>query len=83
MPKIRPWGWMITFIKRPTWWLKFLRVKGQTSYQSHKNRTEYHIGISKVLPGEKHRMSHGFFIEFATGKPEEEDIIRYEDEYGR
>jgi hypothetical protein len=74
---------MITLINRPKWWLKILRVKGQTSYQSHKNRTEYHLGISKVLPNERHRMSHGWFIEVATGRPEEDDITRFEDEYGR
>jgi len=79
----RPWGWMITLFKTRNFWIKVLRVKGQTSYQSHKNRTEYHFGFSKVLPDEKHRMSHGIFLEIATGKPEEEDIIRYEDEYGR
>lgn len=74
---------MLTLLKTKRFWLKFLRVTGQTSYQSHANRTEYHIGVSKVLPGEKHRISHGFFIEIANGQPEEEDITRYEDTYGR
>lgn len=79
----RPWGWMIKFIHTKKFWLKFIRVKGQTSYQSHKHRTEYHVGVCVVKPGEKHRMSRGWFIEVATGDPDEDDIIRYEDNYDR
>lgn len=79
----RPWGWMIKFIHTKKFWIKLLRVKGQTSYQSHKNRTEYHIGICRVDPGDKHRMSHGWFIEIATGRPNENDIERFEDKYDR
>jgi len=51
--------------------------------QSHANRTEYHFGFYKVNPGEKHRMQHGLFLEIATGRPEESDIVRYEDDYKR
>ena len=78
-----PWGGMWKLIHLPNFWLKIIRVKGRTSLQSHKNRTEYHFGWYKVNPGEKHRMQHGLFLEIATGKPEEFDIVRYEDDYGR
>jgi len=74
---------MVKFISTKKFWLKFIRVKGQTSYQSHQERTGYHIGISKVLPGDKHRMTRGFYIELAFGRPREEDIERFEDSYGR
>lgn len=63
--------------------VKFLFVKGRTSYQSHKHRDEWHFGLYKVKAGEKHRMQHGVFLELALGKPKESDIIRYEDDYGR
>ena len=79
----RPWGWMVKLISLPKFWLKIIRVKGRTSLQSHNDRTEYHFGFYKVNPGEKHRMQHGIFLELALGKPREEDIIRYEDDYGR
>jgi len=67
----------------PKFWLKFLWVRDRTSLQSHNNRTEYHLGIYKVKPGEKHRMQHGIFLELAVGRPEEGDVIRYEDDFNR
>lgn len=78
-----PWGRMWRFISFPGFWAKIIWVRGRTSLQSHANRTEYHFGFYKVNPGEKHRMQHGLFLEIATGKPEESDIIRYEDDYKR
>lgn len=74
---------MLTLLRTRWFWLKFLSVKGSTSYQSHQNRTELHLGFSRVDPGVKHRMSRGAFLEFAFGKPTEEDITRFEDNYGR
>ena len=67
----------------PNLWLKFLRVNGRTSLQSHKNRTEYWIGFMKVNPKEKHRLNRGMYFELATGNPREDDITRYEDDYNR
>lgn len=78
-----PWGRMWRFISFPKFWAKIIWVRGRTSLQSHNNRTEYHFGFYKVNPGEKHRMQHGLFLEIATGKPEESDIVRYEDDYKR
>ena len=75
--------WMVTILQGKSFWVKFLRVKGRTSLQSHSKRTEWHFGLYKVPIGEKHRIAHGWFIELATGTPTEEDIIRYEDDYGR
>ena len=74
---------MWRLISMPHFWLKVIWVRGRTSLQSHNNRTEYHFDLYKVLPREKHRMQRGLFLEIATGKPEESDIIRYEDDYGR
>lgn len=80
-----PWGWMITLFKTRKMWLKIIHVKKdhRTSLQYHNNRTEYHFGLTKIPPGTKHRMEHGIYIELATGEPEEKDIIRLEDDYGR
>jgi cytidyltransferase-like protein len=79
----RPWGYMVTLFKTKSMWVKFIHAKGRLSLQNHKNRTEYHLGFTKVLPGEKHRLQRGMFFELATGKPTEEDIVRYEDDYNR
>ena len=74
---------MVKLWHSKSFWVKFLRVKGRTSLQSHSYRTEWHFGLYKVNPGEKHRMQHGWFVEVAVGQPHEEDIIRYEDDYKR
>lgn len=74
---------MFTLLKGKGFWFKFLFVKGRTSLQSHKKRDEWVVGLYKVKRGEKHRMSHGVFLELALGECEESDIIRYEDDYER
>lgn len=74
---------MITLLKGKGFWLKFLFVKGRTSLQSHRNRDEWVLGVYKVRKGEVHRMSHGMFFEVALGECSEDDITRYEDDYGR
>ncbi len=78
-----PWGWWAKLFGSPHFWIKVIWARGRTSLQSHNRRTEYHFGFYKVLPGEKHRMQRGLFLEIATGRPEESDIVRYEDDYGR
>ena len=79
----KPWGFFITLLKGKNFWFKFLRVRGRTSLQRHKLRTEWHFGFYRVDPGDVHRMQHGYFFEFAYGNPREEDIERLEDDYGR
>lgn len=85
----RPWGWMIKLWHSKRLWIKFISVSTRTSLQSHKNREEYHIRLPQlwkskfVSTGEKHRMTKGWYLEVATGVPEETDIIRYEDDFGR
>jgi hypothetical protein len=77
---------MITLVQTKHFWLKFIFVRGRTSLQSHERRTEYHLslrGIIKIMPQERHRMERGMYIEVATGEPLEEDIKRFEDDYGR
>ena len=78
-----PWGRMWKLVATRRFWIKLIWAQGRLSLQSHEHRTEYHFGFYKVLPNEKHRLQHGVFIEIATGNPREEDIIRYEDDYGR
>ena len=66
--------------------MKIILVKGRTSLQSHKRRTEYHISIKsikRITPNQIHRMTKGLYVELAFGLPHEEDITRYEDDYGR
>ncbi len=83
MLDIRPWGWMVRVISNRYFWVKVLRVKTRTSLQKHKDRTEWHLGLYKVLPGDVHRMQRGVFVEVAYGRPVEADIERLEDDYGR
>ncbi|GMQ95539.1 MAG: hypothetical protein BMS9Abin13_658 [Patescibacteria group bacterium] len=86
MLTVRPWGKMWKLIHTKHFWLKVILVKGRTSLQSHEYRTEYHIsirGIKKIKKRKKHRMEKGLYIEIATGRPDEDDIVRYEDDYGR
>lgn len=79
----RPWGVMYKLIHTKRFWLKLIKVHGRTSLQSHKQRSEYWIGITKIKKNVKHRLLPGWYIELAFGSPKEEDIIRYEDDYGR
>jgi hypothetical protein len=74
---------MIKLFHTKRFWLKFLRVRGRTSLQSHARRSEWHFGLYKVNPEEKHRMQHGWFLELALGEPDENDIVRYTDDYNR
>lgn len=90
MRQKRPWGWFVTLIKRPTWWLKFLYVSGRTSLQYHNDRAEYVFGIrptklvfTRIKPWQEHRMENGIYFEVATGKPSEDDIVRIQDDYNR
>lgn len=76
---------MVKLIHTKRFWLKCIVVRGRTSLQSHKERTEYHLcirGIKKIVPGELHRMTRGIYLELAVGSPQEEDIVRQE-EIGR
>lgn len=83
MTMIRPWGkmWKLWHGKRT--WMKIIHVHGRTSLQSHRHRTEWHLGFYKVAPHEKHRLIPGVYLEFVHGKPDEDDIVRHEDDYGR
>lgn len=85
----RPWGKMWTLFYDHRFWIKYIFVLGRTSLQSHGLRKELHIKIDypfyiRYIPKwKKHRMEKGRYIEFAWGYPMEEDITRYEDDYGR
>ena len=82
----RPWGSMLKVIHTRRMWIKIIKVNGRTSLQSHNHRIEYHFsirGIKKVMSKEIHRMEKGLYLELAIGYPEENDIHRYEDDYGR
>ncbi len=74
--------WKLLYGKK--FWLKLIAVKGRTSLQSHNKRTEWNFGFYKVKPREKHRLLPGLYLEFVYGeKADEDDIVRYEDDYGR
>lgn len=80
---VRPWGKMWKLFHTKGAWLKFIRVYGRTSLQAHRHRTEWYFGLYKVLPMEKHRLAKGLYFEFVKGKADEDDVIRYEDDYER
>jgi hypothetical protein len=92
----RPWGrmWMVCQCKRA--WVKIIHVyPGQrTSDQYHAKRSEWHWRLGwphmrgsmwcKVIRvGRLHRMSQGWYVEVAWGRPHENDIVRLSDDYGR
>lgn len=88
----RPWGWMVKLIHRPTFWLKLIWVSTRNSLQSHEKRREIHIkfewalkpwSVKKIPVREVHRMTRGLYLEIALGEPREDDIKRYEDDFGR
>lgn len=105
----RPWGSFrqLTLNSKSTVKVHTVKPGEETSWQSHKKRSEFWHIISgdgevhienekyKIIPGAefnapvgiKHRWiagSHGMIlVEIATGDFDEEDIIRYEDKYGR
>lgn len=83
MKIVRPWGVMWKMFNTKRSWLKLILVHGRTSLQSHSQRTEWHFGLYKVEPMQKHRLLPGAYFEFVHGNPQEDDIIRYEDDYGR
>jgi hypothetical protein len=93
----RPWGrmWMVWQCR---WlWIKIINVyPGQrTSSQYHQRRGEWHWRLSwrlwrtdlswcrVIKPNILHRMKAGWYIEIAWGRPDENDIIRLSDDYGR
>ena len=80
---VRPWGkmWKIFHTKRA--WLKLIAVHGRTSLQAHRHREEWHFGLYKVGKMEKHRLTKGLYLEFVKGNPDEDDVIRYADDYER
>lgn len=63
-------------------------VSGNGSFQIGDNRLNVSIGDEyNISVGEKHRMEAGndglVVLEIATGTFDENDIVRYEDDYGR
>lgn len=77
---------MLLLIRTKRFWVKILRVRGRTSLQSHNERSELHISFNSVkrIPVKTvHRMTRGWYLELAWGRPVEEDIVRYEDDYNR
>lgn len=81
----RPWGWFIRLFNTPFFWVKLIKIHPghRTSLQSHKMRSEIHLSIQYFGKERKHRMNEGLYLEFAFGRPVENDIERYEDDYGR
>jgi len=86
----KPWGWFVKLLHLRCFWIKIIRVRrGQrTSLQKHSERSELHVklfppSIRLYKRRQLHRMTEGLYIEFAWGKPIEDDIERVEDDYER
>ncbi len=87
----RPWGWMVRLVHFDRFWIRLVWVTPgkRTSKQLHCRRTEYHIHIPKFwnstryFPYERHRMDGGLYLEIAFGEPREDDIVTFQDDYGR
>ena len=92
----RPWGYFKILYQKPNIWVKEIFVKPgkRTSIQSHQEREEHWFIVEgekmkKIIikRNEKHRIEGGSkglrLIEVAIGSPDENDIIRYSDDYGR
>ena len=82
------WGWEIKVFHTKHWWGKFIyvRLHHRTSQQYHNHRTEWHCslrGVGKYYPRELHRLAHGLYFELAYGRPNQTDIYRVADDYGR
>lgn len=76
---------MLVVVQSTRLWVKLIRVHSRTSLQYHCFRSELHLGRSVLLvrPFEKHRMTRGWYIEIAWGRPMEDDIVRLDDDFGR
>jgi hypothetical protein len=86
----RPWGRMWMLYQHPRLWVKLIHVRrGQrTSNQYHLERREFHYCLSRLswnyVPKRRlHRMRQGLYLEIAWGRPDEDDIVRMSDDYGR
>lgn len=81
---------MITLVHTKRFWVKMIRVLPQhrTSKQYHRERWERQIKLwpsshTLILPMQVHRMGPGVHFEIAGGFPDEDDVVRIEDDYGR
>lgn len=79
---------MLTLVATRRFWLKLIRVRPghRTSLQLHHHRDEWHLSLDglRFIPAHTlHRMTAGFYLELARGMPDESDIERVSDDYGR
>jgi len=91
----KPWGNFRQFTHNSSSTVKIITVNpGEAlSLQSHKKRAEFwkvdigEGGECEVPQGSKHRLAAGrsgiMVLEIATGNFDENDIVRFEDKYGR
>lgn len=92
----RPWGRMWMVASCPWVWMKIINVypRQRTSSQYHQRRAEWHWRLGwphrrssmwcrVVGTNILHRMTAGWYVEIAWGHPNEADIIRLSDDYGR
>lgn len=86
---LRPWGVMWKLVSTSKFWVKLIHVypNERTSLQAHQHRSEifiWFLGVSYVPAMTKHRLNeNGWVLEISFGDVDEDDIIRYEDDYGR
>ena len=68
----------------PGAYFRIVRGKGIEGTDEDEKHHEWHFGLYRVKPREKHRLLRGVYLEFVHGgAADEEDIVRYEDSYGR
>lgn len=91
----RPWGRWRMLSQDDTHWVKYIVIypHSRSSLQTHERRNEHWINLTKrttsfIQAGDKHRLVNStdepmHIIEVATGKPDENDITRIEDDYDR
>lgn len=91
----RPWGRWRMLEQTETHWVKYIEIypHSRCSLQTHKHRDELWFDLDSktrtwISRNEKHRLVNSSdkvkrLIEIATGKPNENDITRIEDDYGR
>ena len=73
----KSWGYFKILLQGKGYWVKKLKINGETSLQTHKKREE--LWLVYIPSGVKHKLSgRGEITEIAWGEPEEKDIRRYE-----
>jgi len=89
MKEMKPWGYTIKPFGLPWLWVKYISVEPgkQNSLHYHQSRRELVWKLPctfyTVAKNKPHRLITGSYVEIAVGRPDENDVVRIEDDYGR